>query len=117
MENGHVEYKKKYGETFEKYAGKSAMVYLLEDGRRLTLTYAQFHQAILQIKGLLDSAALSDFDRIAVLSPLTPFAAVVNVALPYLGYTAVPLDISLPAEEITGEIRRQIVEMKRGWEK
>ena len=85
--------------TWQKFANKTAVVRLEEYGDRTSLRYAQLLDIAEQIARLLSDSRLGRAYRIAVITPYSAQAVVLNLALAYGGYTAVLIDAALPPDE------------------
>ena len=92
--------KEKLKTIFSKYTKKGAVTCLKKDGAGNTFTYGDVWDIMQKAEKKLLEAGLVRADRIAVISKHTPEEVVLNLALAYLGYTAVLLDAGLPKEEL-----------------
>jgi len=99
MEYTYQDYKDKLDTIFEKFADKSAVVYLQVDGSQEILNYSDVKKIVGELEELTGNAGLKRADRIAVISPHSPFTVILNLSLAYSGYTAVLIDAALPLEE------------------
>lgn len=97
----YEDYKERFDEVFQEEAQRNVIVCIGENENKedRTLTYAELAVTIKKIGEMLASADLKRADRIAVLAPHSAVAVMMNLALGYLGYTAVLIDASLPVEE------------------
>ena len=100
MTKTYQDYVAKINDSFSYYAQKGAVTCLKKDGIERTLTYQEVYGIIQELGKKLGEIELIRADRIAVISKHTPGAVVLNLALAYLGYTAVLLDAGLPKEEL-----------------
>lgn len=100
MKSTYQDYKTRLEYSFSKYSQKGAVTCLNKSGIERTLTYYELLGIMQELEKKLGEAELVRADRVAVISKHTPEAVVLNLALAYLGYTAVLLDAGLPKEEI-----------------
>lgn len=100
MRYTYESYKDKLDSTFVKYAKKGAVTCMREDGVGTTLSYGDILEMVRNVGEILKELGAGRANRIAVISKHTPEAVVLNLALAYLGYTAVLIDAGLPKEEI-----------------
>lgn len=91
---------KKMDMVFETMPQKRAVVSLNEDKSKTTLNYSDIAEISKELDKQLRNVGLKKADRIAIASPHTSYTTVLTLSLAYLGYTAVLLDASLPAEEL-----------------
>lgn len=100
MKYTYKDYKNKLEGIFNKYANRSAIVSLHSDDTKTVLNYSDVLGIANNIGKILAEFGLKRADRIAVVTPHSPYAVVLNLSLAYLGYTAVLIDGSLPNKEI-----------------
>lgn len=100
MRYTYQDYRAKMDNTFSEHAGKGAVACLKKDGIGRTIAYSELLGIIHELERKLKESGLVRADRIAVISKHTPETVVLNLALAYLGYTAVVLDAGLPREEL-----------------
>lgn len=93
------DYKTRLEEVFREEAQRNVIVCIGENGIQTSLTYAELATKTQKIGEILTKAGLKRADRIAVLSPHSAVAVMMNLSLGYLGYTTVLIDASLPPEE------------------
>lgn len=91
------DFKSKLNETWLKYSSKTAIVCIGKDIS--PLCFCDLSHIANRVTNLLSDAGLRHADRVAVISPHSPYAVVINLALAYAGFTAVLIDASLPIEE------------------
>lgn len=97
----YEDYKTRFDKVFREEAQRNVIVCIgeNENGKQMSLTYAELASTIQRIGAFLTKAGLKRADRIAVLSPHNAMAVMVTLALGYLGYTAVMIDATLPVKE------------------
>lgn len=100
MENGYLKYKHRIDCIIGHYGGKTAVKYMRNDGNIDTMTFSQLGVFFRDVMGKMPLMRLAAGDRVAILSPLSPSAVFTGIALTYCNVTIVPVDSSLPAEEI-----------------
>lgn len=100
MKFTYEDFKEKLDNVFSKYAQKGAMTCIKNNGVLDKIDYSKVLDMVHGMEKILSEAGLARANRIAVISKHTPQAVVLNLALAYLGYTAVLLDAGLPKEEI-----------------
>lgn len=96
---GHQEFCSRMETVMERFSDKAA---LTDIGRThcSSITYAELHEKIVQLSSILEGTGLRPADRIAIAAPQGSGTVLTLLALAWLGYTAVPLDVSLPEEEL-----------------
>ncbi|HZF74766.1 MAG TPA: AMP-binding protein, partial [Acetobacteraceae bacterium] len=72
-------------------SGRLAMVHLAEDGAVARLTFDDLHLLSCRLANVLEAAGVARGDRVAVLLPQCPEAAVAHLAAYRMGAVAVPL--------------------------
>lgn len=93
--------KNKIDEVFNEYGEKAAIVGLSDDGNRNLNTFQEILCGADKLKVLLEGLEIGRAERIALLSPHSPYAAACVIQLAYIGVTAVLLDAGLPTAELT----------------
>lgn len=91
------DFKSRINETWQKYSDKTAIVCIEKDIP--PLRFSDLFLIANRVNDLLSDAGLKPSDRVAVISPHSPYMIVLNLVLAYAGFTAVLIDSSLPAEE------------------
>lgn len=98
---GYSDLKNKIDEVFDEYGEKAAIVGLSDDGNQTLNTFQEILSGADKLKVLLKEVGIGRAERIALLSPHSPYAAACVIQLAYIGVTAVLLDASLPTAELT----------------
>lgn len=96
---GQREFCARMNAVIKQFAGKTALTDIGRE-RCSGITYADLCGQITQLSALMAATTMRPADRIAVLAPHASGTVLTLLALAWLGYTAVPLDVSLPEEEL-----------------
>ena len=96
----YQDYKDRLDNIFNIYAEHNAVVCINSDDSQTKLLYSDVLGLFHNIAQVLSDAGYKRADRIAVVSPHSAYAVVLNLALAYAGYIAVLIDSSLPEHEI-----------------
>lgn len=91
------DFKSRLSEAWHKYSDKKAIVRIEKD--MPSLRFCDLSHIANCVSDLLSEAGLRAADRVAVISPHSPYMIVINLVLAYAGFTAVLIDASLPTEE------------------
>lgn len=100
MDNGYIEYKNRIDTVLNKYGKKIAVKYMRNNGNIDTTTFARIRCFFRSVQGKMAQMNLLPGDRIAILAPLSPASVFIGLAMTYCNVTIVPIDASLPMEEI-----------------
>lgn len=100
MEAFYIEYRKKVRMLAEKYGKKTAATYMRNNGSEECVSFREIGNFAEEITTALSEIGLRRGDRAAMLSLQSPWMVCMGIALMYGGITIVPIDISLPTEEI-----------------
>lgn len=101
MKYSHQDLKKLMDQVFKKYSDKTAMDYLKDDGVIEAYSFSDIENIIYSVKETIYSCGLTAGDRVAIITPHSPFGVMAGLALVYLNITAVLIDASLPDKEIS----------------
>lgn len=82
------------------YKQKNAITYMRNSGSDDKLTFQTIGTIIQKAKQEFDCIGLSAGDRVAIISPHSPWAVIMGFALAYAEITMVLIDASLPQTEI-----------------
>lgn len=93
--------KNKIDEVFNEYGEKAAIVGLSDDGNRNLNTFQEILCDADKLKVLLEEVGIGRAERIALLSPHSPYAAACVIQLAYIGVSVVLLDANLPVSELS----------------
>lgn len=97
----HRDFKNRVDTVCDKYNTKSAIVALHNDDSKTINTFGELRKGAIKLKKILDELGISRGERIAVLSPHSPYAAACVIQLAYIGITTVLLDAGLPISELS----------------
>ncbi len=100
MVYSHQNLKTIMDKVFKKYSDNTAMDYLKDNGVIETYSFSDIENIIYKAKETIFSCGLTAGDRVAVITPHSPFGVMAGLALVYLNITVVLIDASLPDEEI-----------------
>ncbi|MBO5163833.1 MAG: AMP-binding protein [Ruminococcus sp.] len=100
MENGYKKYKSRIDAVTDRYSEKIAVKYMRNSGNIETITFKQLGGFFRSVQSKMTDMDLFSGDRAAILAPLSPTSVFIGVALTYCNVTVVPIDASLPFEEI-----------------
>lgn len=100
MDKGHKIFVDRVEDTCEKYAKKTAIIYMRESGQRTHTTYGEILNGNKKIGDMLKKAGVNEGDRVAIVSPHSPQAVLAGLGLAYCNFTTVLIDASLPYDEI-----------------
>ena len=89
---------------FEQICKKSkdrcAIAYLKENDEIEKISYGAIYDYIKMLESKLQRIGVGKADRVAIITPHSPYGVIAGVALAYIGCTAVMIDASLPSVEI-----------------
>lgn len=100
MKYSHKDFKNMMDELFRKYSSKTIITYLKDDGSKVLFTFDDIHNIIIHLFKTLISCGILAGDRAAIVTPHSPYGVIAELILAYLNITIVPIDASLPIEEI-----------------
>lgn len=83
-----------------KYGNKTAITYIRNSGENIQLLFADIKQFLYETEESIIKYGLQKGDRVAIVSPHSPWAAFTGISLAYVGITIVLIDATLPQEEI-----------------
>jgi len=98
--NGHKEFTERLEYICGKYADKPAITYMRDDDSKECYTFGDLFRIITQGAECFAKFGLYPGDRVAIISPHSPYAVMSSVALAYANITSVLIDAALPMEEI-----------------
>ena len=87
-------------EILQRYAEKNSFTYIKNGGNRESYTFYDVAEFLKLAGDEFKRIGLLRGDRVAIVSPHSPFAVFVGMALAYYGVTIALIDASLPYEEI-----------------
>ncbi|MCM1333550.1 MAG: AMP-binding protein [Bacteroides sp.] len=100
METFYDAYKQKVDTLAEKYGVKTSATYMRADGSEDRVTFREVGDFAKNVSDALPKIGLRRGDRAAILSAQSPWTVCTGIALMYSGITVVPIDVSLPSEEV-----------------
>lgn len=100
LDNGYKVYRDAVDNVIKKHSNKTAVRYMRNDGNIETFSFRKLGVFFRLVKEIVSKMGLSVGDRAVILSSLSPFSAFTGVALAYCNITVVPIDATLPIEEI-----------------
>ena len=100
METAYHEYVKRLNTIISSYSNKNAVTYMRNNGSSDKLTFKEIGNFIHDSVESFKKINLVSGDRVAVISVQSPWVVIISLALTYSGITIVPIDASLPYEEI-----------------
>ena len=100
MENAYQNYKIKSDTIFNQYHAKTAVAYLMDSGNDICFTFSDIYKMVLSTKAALTDCGVVCGDRVAIITPHSPYGVIAGLALAYMNVTAVLIDAALPIEEI-----------------
>lgn len=95
----YEDYREKQRTVFENYGKKMAIACVGDNAIEREITYGELLDIANKINAFLLGIGLRRAQRVAVISPPTAEAVVLNMALAYGGYTNVLIDATLPSVE------------------
>lgn len=96
----YLNVRKEIEDVFLKYKEKTAIEYMLENGRKRKFRYGEIHQNILSFETVMREHRIKAGDRVAILTPHSPYGIITCMACAYWNLTSVLLDASLPEQEL-----------------
>lgn len=94
------DFKSRINEIWQKYSDKTAIV-CIEEGIP-PLRFSDLFLIANRVNDLLSDAGLRPSDRVAVISPHSPYMIVLNLVLAYAGFTAYLLTHLYRRKNVTG---------------
>lgn len=95
----YEDYREKQSAVFKNYGKKMAIACVGDNAIEREITYRELLEMANKIIAFLQGIGLRRAQRVAVISPPTAEAVVLNMALAYGGYTNVLIDATLPSVE------------------
>lgn len=96
----YLNVRKEIETVFQKYKEKTAIEYMLENGGKRKFRYGEIHQKILSFETVMRDHRIKAGDRVAILTPHSPYGIITCIACAYWNLTSVLLDASLPEQEL-----------------
>ena len=96
----HTDFKKKIEYITNRYSDKTSMVYMTENDEDISFSFNDIYKIIIETQSVLQKCGVTCGDRVAIITPHSPYGVMAGLALAYSSVTAVMIDASLPIEEI-----------------
>jgi len=96
----HLSFCQQADEILQRYSAKNVVTYMRNSGQDDKLTFQNIDTFIHEAKKEFSRIGLVRGDRAAILSPHSPWAVFMGIALAYSGITMALIDASLPQAEI-----------------
>ncbi len=95
----YEDFKKAIDDVIENYGHKTAIACIGDTVVDRRISYKELQEIVTSVIEILKSSGIERAQRVAVVTPPSAEAVVLNLALAYGGYTNVLVDASLPTEE------------------
>lgn len=105
MKYTYEDFKDAIDSVVKEYGDKTAIACIGDSAVDRRISYRELLEIVKEITGTLRKVGIERAQRVAVVSPPTAEAAVLNLALAYGGYTNVLVDATLPAVECNKLLR------------
>ncbi len=99
MKYSYSDYRNKMDEIFNLYIEKTSVCCLDAEGIIKKINYGDVKKIINDLENVFLDIDLKKRSKVAIIAPQTGASAVLALALAYLGYINVPIDVALPIEE------------------
>lgn len=99
MKYSYSDYRNKMDEIFNLYIEKTSVCCLDAEGIIKKINYGDVKEIINDLENVFLDIDLKKRSKVAIIAPQTGASAVLALALAYLGYINVPIDVALPIEE------------------
>ena len=96
----YADFKEKIEYITNRYSDKTSMVYMTENDEDISFSFNDIYKIIIETQSVLQKCGVVCGDRVAIITPHSPFGVMAGLALAYSNITAVMIDASLPIEEI-----------------
>lgn len=96
----HMTFRETIDNVLKKYSEKTAITYMRNNGEDTKLSFSDVENFLHMTEKSIGEYGLQKGDRVAIISPHSPWAAFTGISLAYAGITIVLIDASLPQEEI-----------------
>lgn len=98
--DSHERFKNRVETIANTYSSKTAVTYMRNSGSMDKLTFSDIWNFIRSAGVSFENMGLKQGDRVAIVSPHSPYAVFIGMSLTYYGITIALIDASLPREEI-----------------
>lgn len=96
----HYDFKNRMDGLFKKYSSKTAITYLKDDDSMIKYSFSNIEEIIYNVGEMLQNCRIFAGDRVGIVTPHSPYGVIAGLALAYWNITMVPIDASIPIEEI-----------------
>lgn len=96
----HSEFQNNVNQVIKKYSTKTAITYMKNNDKEEIISFGEVGDFIRSSAQEFVAIGLVKGDRVAIISPHSPYAVFMGMALTYSGITVVLIDAALPQEEI-----------------
>lgn len=96
----HKDFKEKIEYITNRYSDKTSMVYMTENDEDISFSFNDIYKIIIETQSVLQKCGVTCGDRVAIITPHSPYGVISGLALAYSNVTAVMIDASLPIEEV-----------------
>ena len=93
-------YKDKTDEVFERYKQKNAVTYMLDNGDTVDFDFGKIHNVFIEFSNIMKKYGIAQGDRIAILTPHSPYGVITGYAAVYNNVTIVLVDAAISSDEI-----------------
>ncbi len=93
-------FKDKTDEIFEKYKQKNAVTYMLDNGDIVNFNFDKIHSVCINFQNVMHRYGIAQGDRIAILTPHSPYGVITGYAAVYNNVTIVLVDAAISSDEI-----------------
>ena len=100
IEQGCKEFAKRLENVCKKYTKKTAITYMQNGKTKTLITFGSILQCVQNAKNRFEKVGLKSGDRVAIISPHSPYAVIAGLSLAYSNITSVLIDAALPPEEL-----------------
>ena len=96
----YAQFQYKINNVIQKYNTKTALTYMKNNGKDETMTFSEIGDFVYNAAKEFERIGLGRGDRVAIISPHSPYAIFMGMALAYSGIIVVLIDATLSLEEI-----------------
>ncbi len=93
-------FKDKTDEVFERYKQKNAVTYMLDNGDTVDFDFGKIHNVFIEFSNIMKKYGIAQGDRIAILTPHSPYGVITGYAAVYNNVTIVLVDAAISSDEI-----------------
>ena len=93
-------FKDKTDEVFERYKQKNAVTYMLDNGDTVDFDFGKIHNVFIEFSNIMKKYGIVQGDRIAILTPHSPYGVITGYAAVYNNVTIALVDAAISSDEI-----------------